>query len=317
MPKPRAVTPAKTEARNSPRVSVVLPVFNGAYFLREAVESVLAQDYQDFELLVVDDGSTDASRSIAKDYAARDPGRVRYLEHPGHANRGTTFSRNLALKYARGELVAFIDADDRWRTAKLADQVAILDAVPQVDAIFGAVNYWSSHEGGDDLIVPTGHIQDRPTAPPEALLKVYPLGKANSPCPSDLLIRRATVDALGGFEEAFVGRLFLYEDQAFFLKLYLRCTLYFSNKVWLDYRQHGKSCTARGQAEGLGWAARRYCLEWFERHLAGTDQRYNVRIRLALMRALRPYRYPRITTFGRRIKSIFGRSHPETIAHRL
>src|SRR5688572_17319672 len=118
MPDIRAATPATAEPGCQPRVSVVLPVFNGAAFLGEAIESVLHQDYRNFELLVVDDGSTDASRTNARESADRDPCRVRYLEHPGHANRGTACSRNLALKHARGELVAFIDADDRWRKAK-------------------------------------------------------------------------------------------------------------------------------------------------------------------------------------------------------
>jgi glycosyltransferase involved in cell wall biosynthesis len=127
-----------------PRVSVIAIFFNEERFLAEAVESVLAQDFADHELLLVDDGSSDASTRIAQGYAAKRPGQVHYLEHPGHANRGMSATRNLGLAHAKGEYVAFIDADDRWRAGKLREQVALLDAHPEVGLLCGQVNYWRS-----------------------------------------------------------------------------------------------------------------------------------------------------------------------------
>ena len=292
------------EATSGPRISVVMPVFNADKYLGEAIESVLGQDYADFELLIVDDGSTDESAAIADGYTARDR-RIIHLHHPDHANLGTTVSRNLALKQARGEFIAFIDADDRWRPSKLGEQAELLDCMPDVGAIFGAVNYWASHAGGNDESVPTGHERNRPIRPPEALLKVYPLGIGNSPCPSDLLVRRTVLDKVGGFEEAFVGPLFLYEDQAFFLKLYANATIYFSDEVWLDYRLHSESCTAVGLRDGLAREARRHCLEWFESYLPQTRYRRDPFVRLALYRALRPYRHPHLTRVGRLAKALF------------
>lgn len=277
---------------HKPRVSVVMPVFNAEPYLQESIESVLYQPYRDFELIVVEDGSTDRSRTIAKEWASREPKRVRYLEHPHHANRGATVSRNLALREAQGDLVAFIDADDRWRPSKLMDQVELLDRMPEVDAVCGAVNFWSSHAGEKDRIIPTGHVRNRRVAPPEALLNVYPLGKADPPCPSDLLMRRSIVEAIGGFEESFKGCLQLYEDQAFLAKFFLEGTIYFDDRIWLDYRVHEASCTAWVNAAALQPDARRYCLEWFETYLNGTRFKYDPRIRLALALALRPYRHP-------------------------
>jgi glycosyltransferase involved in cell wall biosynthesis len=286
-----------------PRVSVVCPFFNAETYLAEAIESVLAQDYRDFELLLIDDGSTDRSSSIAADYAAREGGRVFCLEHSGHANRGATASRNAGLRAARGELVAFIDSDDRWRPSKMRDQVGLLDR-EGVDAVCGAVNFWSSHAGGRDKVIPTGHVHNRPVGPPEALLEIYPLGKADPPCPSDLLMRRSIVETIGGFEEEFTGPLQLYEDQAFLAKFFLEGTIYFDDRVWLDYRLHDDSCTAQVNRAALQPAMRRYCLEWFEKYLAGTHYRHDPRIRLALMRALRPYRHPFLSAAGRRVRSI-------------
>ena len=199
-------------SNSSPRVSVISAFLNAEKYLAETVESVIAQDYDDFELLLVDDGSTDGSSRIASDYAKRDPRRIKLLGHPGHANRGTCASRNLAISQSRAEILAFVDADDCWRPSKLKDQVALLERMSEVDAVCGAVNYWASHAGGEDRIVPTGHVTNRPVTPAEALLQLYPLGQAAPPCPSDLLMRRSVVEAIGGFEESFTGPLQLYEE---------------------------------------------------------------------------------------------------------
>ena len=111
----------------SPRVSVITIFYNAAEFLGEAIESVLAQDYRDFELLLVDDGSTDAGSAIARSYSERQSERIRYLHHPGRENWGMSASRNLGIREARGEIIAFIDADDRWRSNKLGEQITIFD----------------------------------------------------------------------------------------------------------------------------------------------------------------------------------------------
>lgn len=297
-----------TEQRsNSHRVSVISAFFNAEAYLAECIESVLAQDFGDFELLLVDDGSTDRSTNIARAFAVSQPGRVRYLQHPRRVNRGTCASRNLGLMASHTEYVAFIDADDCWRPAKLREQVELLDRNPEVDAVCGAVNFWGGHEGGADEVIPTGHSLNKPIRPPEALLKVYPLGKADPPCPSDLLMRRTIVEGIGGFEETFTGPLQLYEDQAFLAKFFLEGTIYFSDRVWLDYRLHDQSCTARVVREGLGPEVRGHCLEWFENYLADTPHRYNPAIRLALLRALRPYRHPHISRLGRMAKAVLGR----------
>lgn len=295
----------------SPRVSVISTFLNAGKYLAETIESVLAQDYDDFELLLVDDGSSDESTTIARDYAAQEPGRVKYLEHAGHANRGTCASRNLGVRQSRGAFLAFVDADDRWRPSKLSEQVALLDQMPEVDAICGSVSYWASHKGGEDRIVPTGHVQNRPVAPTEALLHLYPLGTAAPPCPSDLLMRRSIVEAIGGFEESFTGPLQLYEDQAFLAKFFLQGTIYFDHRVWLDYRLHDESCGARVVREGLYDDVRRHYLEWLEDYLDSNGRRNEVKLRLALIRALFPYRHPRMMALRKRLgrfaRKVLGR----------
>ena len=274
-----------------PRVSVISIFYNASAYITEALESVLEQSFQDFELLLVDDGSTDESSEVAQAYAARYGPKVRCLQHPGNTNRGMSATRNLGLSEARGEFVAFIDADDRWRPSKLQEQIELLERMPDVDAICGTVRYWRSWEGGNDTIVPTGHVQNQPVQPPQASIALYPLGRAAAPCPSDLILRRSAVLDLGGFEESFVG---MYEDQAFLAKFYLEKTIYFADRIWLDYRVHGGSCVAGVRRDGRYGEVRRHFLEWFARYLAHEPDDRVATVKAAVNRALKAHGYSRV-----------------------
>jgi glycosyltransferase involved in cell wall biosynthesis len=125
-------------------VSSIIAFKNSEKFLEEAVESVIAQTYDNWELLLVDDGSTDSSTAIALRYAEQSPETVHYLEHAGHQNLGAAASRNLGFRYARGEYVALLDSDDVWLPHKLEDQVAILDSHPEAGMVFGQSQRWHS-----------------------------------------------------------------------------------------------------------------------------------------------------------------------------
>lgn len=103
------------------KVSVVIPSYNSARYVVAAVESVLAQTYRDFEILVVDDGSTDETREVLKRYGDR----IRYLYKP---NGGVSKARNYGIEKALGKYVAFLDADDLWMPEKLEKQVALLES---------------------------------------------------------------------------------------------------------------------------------------------------------------------------------------------
>ena len=103
-----------------PRVSVIVPTFNCARYLSRALDSALAQTFRDYEILVVDDGSTDETRELVDRYG----GKVRYFYQ---ANGGLSSARNLALSKASGEFIAYLDADDMWYPQKLETQVEFLD----------------------------------------------------------------------------------------------------------------------------------------------------------------------------------------------
>src|SRR5262249_46275201 len=106
-----------------PKVSVVMPVYNGERFLRESLESVFAQTFQDFEMLCVDDGSTDRSASILQQYGPR----IRVVRQE---NAGQSAARNAGVALAQGRYIAFLDQDDLWYPSKLMSQVAAIEANP-------------------------------------------------------------------------------------------------------------------------------------------------------------------------------------------
>lgn len=109
-------------------VSVIMPVHNGAQFLREAIESALAQDYTPVEIIVVDDGSTDATPQILASFGSR-------IRHIRQTNSGAAAARNAALQASRGEYLAFLDADDLWLPQKLRVQIDYLGSHPDVDLV--------------------------------------------------------------------------------------------------------------------------------------------------------------------------------------
>jgi glycosyltransferase involved in cell wall biosynthesis len=134
-----------------PRVSVVIPVYNRESYVGEALASVLAQTFGDFELLVIDDGSTDRTRDVVCSF--RDP-RIRVLQHEG--NRGIARARNTGVDAACGDYLAFLDSDDVALPQRLAAQVDFLDRHPDHAAV-GAWIDWM-----DDRGRPTGRVKRRP-----------------------------------------------------------------------------------------------------------------------------------------------------------
>ena len=140
-------------------VSCIIIFLNEEKYLAEAIESVVAQSYADWELLLVDDGSTDGSETIARAYCERFPEKIRYLTHEGRRNCGMSASRNLGLRSARGEFAAFLDGDDCWYPNKLERQVALFDQHPEAVMVCGATLYWHSWQaiaGRDDRIMQVG-----------------------------------------------------------------------------------------------------------------------------------------------------------------
>src|SRR5687768_3043043 len=128
-----------------PAVSVIMPVYNVELYVEAAIQSVLAQTWRDFELLVVNDGSTDRTPTLLERFAAADE-RVRVLNK---VNGGISSARNLALRIATGDLIALLDGDDTWDPEFLEAQVAILEAHPDIDVVTANARNVGGHQDGE------------------------------------------------------------------------------------------------------------------------------------------------------------------------
>jgi glycosyltransferase involved in cell wall biosynthesis len=116
--------PQRDNPEAAPKVSVIIPTFNRAHVLYYALKSVLEQTFQDFEIFVVDDASTDSTPELVKQF--NDP-RIHYIRF--ETNRKSAAARNAGMEAARGEYIAFLDSDDEWRPTKLEKQVAHMDSL--------------------------------------------------------------------------------------------------------------------------------------------------------------------------------------------
>jgi hypothetical protein len=210
-----------------PRVSVVLPVFNAEAFLGEAVESVLAQSLEDFELIAIDDGSTDASRGILESFAARN-GRVRLF---ARENRGLAATLNEGIQRAAAAYVAIMNADDISLPERLATQAAFLDAHPAVAAV-----------GSQTRLMLADRTAGPPTSLPEspAAIRSFLLRASALAHPAVMLRRQAVLDA-GGYRPQIEPA----EDYDLWLRLAERHDLANLPDVLLHYRVHAGQSTAR------------------------------------------------------------------------
>lgn len=175
----------------SPRISVALSVHNNAAYLTAALDSILAQSFRDYELLVVDDGSTDASPAILDHYATRDP-RIRVMHQ---ANRGLIASLNRILAMARGDYIARMDGDDIALPERFARQLAFLDTHAD-HGVVGTQIQGITERG----LARRGYVVTHPTDPDavaEALASRSPL------CHPSTMMRRGLVYNIGGYRAAY------------------------------------------------------------------------------------------------------------------
>lgn len=172
----------------TPRVSVLMPVYNSQRYVAEAVESVLKQSFPDFELLITDDGSRDRSLKILQSYADKDT-RIRLRSQ---SNQGLTRTLNAMIQEARGEYVAILEHDDIALPDRLADEVAFLDQHPEVVCVSGA----------QDLIDEAGRFLTCLQLPlTNAEIQQAALAGHGSMCHPGAMIRRSALLEVGGYNE--------------------------------------------------------------------------------------------------------------------
>lgn len=171
-----------------PKVSVIIPTYNCAHYLGQAIESAMSQTFRDFEIIVLDDGSTDNTSEVIRQYGDD----IKYIRQ---ANRGLPAARNRAIESSSGEFVALLDADDWWEPTKLSEQVPLLEADPEA-----GLAYTDLRVVYDDGTVIPSFLSSRPLAASgyvfdRLLLSGFIL-------PSTVLMRRTCFEQAGRFDES-------------------------------------------------------------------------------------------------------------------
>ena len=226
-----------------PRVSAIIIVRDGEQFIAETIESVIAQEGVSWELIVVDDGSSDGTEAIVQSFATRLGERLRHIHHAGHANLGMSASRNLGISEASGDYVAFVDADDLWVPGKLAEQVAILNVEPETAMVYGRTLIWHNWNPADpqpDFYYDLGVSADA-THSSGSLFRQLLANRYQTPTTCNAMIRRDALLAVRGGDPGFRG---MFEDQLLFAKLLLEYPTHVSSRCWAKYRQHANSASA-------------------------------------------------------------------------
>lgn len=246
-------------------ITVVMPFKDAAPFLREAADSVLAQTWPRVELLLVDDGGTDGSLALAQQICAAHRNHVRVVSHAGRANRGTGPSRALGIREARGELVAWLDADDVWEPGHLEHEAGLLLVSEGVSAVFGRAWLWHTWSNPDrpDTLSALAFAPGVVVPGRRLLAAVLRNGTYATPQCS-LLVRKDVVARCADELEGFPA---MYEDQVLNSSVQLKSDVVMSGATTAWYRQHDRSISAAhllpdmaarydvGRREFLAWVS--------------------------------------------------------------
>lgn len=175
-----------------PKVTVVLPAYNATQYIRETIDSVLKQSYQNFELLVIDDGSTDDTAEVVQAYVQQDS-RVQLISQP---NQGVSAARNHGTRRASGELIAFLDADDLWVPHKLEAHVRHFSSDAKLGMSFARIEYIDSNSKRTGQ---QSHLRLKNILPQHFY-------QDNLACtPSNVVVRREVLQEIGGFDSDLSG----------------------------------------------------------------------------------------------------------------
>ncbi|MGF1498538.1 MAG: glycosyltransferase family 2 protein [Elainellaceae cyanobacterium] len=225
-----------TDWTSMPLVSVIIPAYRCDRYIAQAVDSVLHQTYPATEVIVVDDGSPDNTAQVLAPYGDR----IRYVKQK---NQGVAIARNHGIQLARGELVAFLDADDYFLPHKLADQVAVFSAQPDLGLVHSG---WRRVSSAGEPLMEVTPWKTVPTLDLEHWLRWKPV------LPSAMMFQRSWLERAAGFDPRFPPA----EDTDLVLRLAaMGCRAAWLKQVTVCYRQHEQSAMHKGLPQARSLAA--------------------------------------------------------------
>jgi len=174
---------------NSPKVSIILPTYNRAHIIEKAIQSVLNQTYQDFEIIIIDDGSKDDTKKIIRGFQEKD-NRIKYIRF--EENKGAAAARNAGIKMSKGEYITFQDSDDEWVIDKLEKQMKVIETSSENIVVY--CGFWRI-DGDEKTYIPDIKISNREGNIHKELLK------GNFVDTPSILLPKKNLEKIGMFDE--------------------------------------------------------------------------------------------------------------------
>jgi glycosyltransferase involved in cell wall biosynthesis len=253
----------------NPLISIVIPFYNASKYIIETLESVRNQTYNNWELILINDGSNDSSAKKVQEYLSDHPGIATVLSHPGGINKGASASRNLGLMQANGEFICFLDADDVWDLDFLDFFIHIFTRCPEISMAYGPFLFWHSWDEikrrrKKDTVQKLG-VSVNTIVNGRTLFKLFLANEGAVPSPSGVMFRRDALARVGGWENSFRG---MYDDIALYSKLFLSgAAVYVADQCRYRYRQHDESLCGVARREDKYWASRKLFIDWLNQYI--------------------------------------------------
>ncbi len=252
-----------------PKIEIIIPAYNAAHYLPFALDSVIAQTFEDWRILLVDDGSTDDTAAVIAPYQEKLGDKLLYIRQ---ANAGLPAARNAAIRQTSAEFLALLDADDMWLPNRLQDSLDSFADKPEVGLSYGYI----ARIGPDNEVIDQFTDGQRNG---EGWIAPYIYGLAlYLPCPT-ITFRKCCIDEVGGFDETMRAT----EDRDLWLRIALRYQVAAIPKLMAHYRISPQSMSAdptrmlKAQiqfvekhygAKGCGWLARQRAMSWVYKQYA-------------------------------------------------
>jgi glycosyltransferase involved in cell wall biosynthesis len=213
------------------QVTTVIPAYNAADYIAAAIDSALVQDDVEQQILVIDDGSIDETPAVLKSYGDR----IETIRQP---NRGLSSARNRGIQVARGEFIAFLDADDLWCRGKLSRQVAAMRRCPTAIMVHSRTVSWDPSSGAESDFV-KARSEDYHS---DCFAKLY---QSNAICVSSVMVRTNRLRELGGFDEQILRPTT--QDYDLWLRIAFESPLLYDGKKGTLYRRHNGNASHQTQ----------------------------------------------------------------------
>jgi len=243
---------------SSPTVSVVIPVYNGARYLAQAIQSVLDQTYKNFELIIVDDGSTDHTREVVCSFIEKEQLPIRYIFQN---NGGEALARNTGIAAAKGDYLAFIDADDMWMPNKLEQEVSLLEESKGIGLVFTSYRACIGEKVTDEVVSVDRQKLDG------NLLSFEELLKRSFIAPSAIVVRKEIMQQVGPFDSSFK----MCTDYDMWLRISQITNIAYIDEPLMIYRIHPWQISTKDKKLNVEGEIRIY--ETWLKHLRNKNQK--------------------------------------------